>query len=361
VPSVSIRDPAISTVVAPFEYTGTGTEQSISGLFEIGFLMVRNNSGGSPRDNFVFDSLRGATKYWSLYEVDQETTDAQTIKTFDADGFTIGTSSLVNDSTKTYYGHAFRAPEEAVANTSGTISSTTAVGQAYSIVTYTGNGTAGATFGHGLPTAPQMVWVKRLSGGFDIGVAGGPVVGDNHVLDLDTQDNRFAFTAAVRTTSSSVVTVGNGSEVNVNGSNYVAYAFADVPGVSKIGTYVGDGDADGLFIDCDFLVDFLLVKKREDPDTGNSNMAWLLFDRKDLSGTRYLELSSFDAFFEADPGCVFEGKGFRVLNSPVRASWRFNSSGATYLYMAFSYIIPTVEVSATNLGISAIEPTVTVN
>jgi hypothetical protein len=50
-------------------------------------------------------------------------------------------------------------------NTSGSITSTVSVNTTagFSIVTYTGNGTAGATIGHGLGVAPKMVVVKIRS------------------------------------------------------------------------------------------------------------------------------------------------------------------------------------------------------
>ena len=49
--------------------------------------------------------------------------------------------------------------------TDGDIQSTVSVNQAagFSIVKYTGNGSAGATIGHGLGSAPQMVIIKDLS------------------------------------------------------------------------------------------------------------------------------------------------------------------------------------------------------
>jgi hypothetical protein len=355
VPEVEIFDPSISAVVAPFEYTGTGAEQSITGLFEPGLIFIRAYT--SSQDNYVYDLVRGSTKLWSIDDDAGQQTVAESIKSFNSDGFTVGTSNLVNQSGRVYAGHAFRAPGLPVSNSAGTITTSAATGQAYSVVTYTGNGTAGATIGHGLPTAPELVWVKRLSGGFDFARAGGPAVGDNHSLELSSREDRASTTAAVRTTSATTVELGNGSSVNANGSTYVAYSFANVPKISKIATYEGNGDLAGQFIDCGFEVDFAIVKSRN-KTASSVRTYWLLFDRSNVTGKRYYELATGAPSELDNTILLFQDKGIRVFGESINTFEDLNQTGVTYLYMAFSYVRPTVLPPAANLEVTAELPAV---
>jgi hypothetical protein len=354
VPEVQILDFSISTVVMPFEYTGTGTEQSITGLFEPGLVFLRAYT--STQDNYVYDLVRGSTKLWNIDSNAAQQTINESIKSFNNDGFTVGTDNIVNELDRVYAGHAFRAPEPPVSNSAGSITTNAATGQAYSIVTYTGNGTAGATIGHGLPTTPQLVWIKRLSG-LGHATAGGPAVGDNHALELSAQSDRLSTTGRIRTANATTVELGSEAVVNTNGSSYIAYSFADVPNVSKISTYEGNGNTAGQFIDCGFSVDFVLVKSRN-KTASSVQTYWLLFDRSDLTGKRYYELATGAPFTIDTPILLFEDKGIRVFGEDINTFEDLNQTGVTYLYMAFSYIRPTVLPPVANLEVTAEPPAV---
>jgi hypothetical protein len=354
-PEIQILDSSISTVVMPFEYTGTGTEQSITGLLTPGIVLVRRLD--TRGDTLIFDIARGSGKYIIFYSFfDNETTNTQSLTAFNADGFTVGTDALTNASGGTYAGHVFAAPLPPVSDTSGSITTNASVSRAYSILTYTGNGTAGATIGHGLAATPQMVWIRRLNDNGNIHV-GGPVVGDNFNMRVPFIDHRESDTSKIRTANSSVVELGNDSGVNASGSSYVAYAFTDVPGVSKLSTYEGDDDPQGKYIDCGFSVDFVLVKSRN--RTGGSVLTyWIMFDRTDNTGTRFYDIGGDEPFESFNPMLVFEDRGFRVFGSGVDSIEDFNDSQVTYIYMAFSYIRPTVLPPAANLEVTAEPPAV---
>ena len=95
-----------------------------------------------------------------------EATDAQLLTQFDTDGFTVGTNGGVNGSGDAYVGWQWKANGGTTSsNTDGTITSSvqTNTDAGFSIVTYTGNGTSGATIGHGLGVAPDTIWVKSDS------------------------------------------------------------------------------------------------------------------------------------------------------------------------------------------------------
>jgi hypothetical protein len=64
---------------------------------------------------------------------------------------------------RTYASWNWKAGGTAVSNTVGSITSSVSANTTagFSIVSYTGNGTANATVGHGLGAAPKFIIVKR--------------------------------------------------------------------------------------------------------------------------------------------------------------------------------------------------------
>jgi hypothetical protein len=59
----------------------------------------------------------------------------------------------------------------------------------------------------------------------------------------------------------SVFTLTSGGDVNGSGSDYIAYAFASIDGFSKIGSYTGNGSANGPIVETGFEPAFLMVKE----------------------------------------------------------------------------------------------------
>ena len=136
------------------------------------------------------------------------------------------------------------------------------------VVCYTGDGSI-QNVTHNLGVTPEMIWVKRRSG------TGGWMVYVNAVPSINLSlDNAAFFSSSKRisTASDSTFTVVNSTESNLSGDNYIAYLFATIPGVSKIGTYAGDSTA--RTIDCGFSsgARFVLIKDRTDGED------WAVFD-----------------------------------------------------------------------------------
>jgi hypothetical protein len=71
--------------------------------------------------------------------------------------------AISNISGRTYAAWNWKANGSGSSNTAGTITSTVSANPTagFSIVSYTGNGVNGATWGHGLGVPPDMVIVKR--------------------------------------------------------------------------------------------------------------------------------------------------------------------------------------------------------
>ena len=199
----------------------------------------------------------------------------------------------------------------------------------FSIVSYTGNLTDGATVGHGLGVAPDMMIIKNRSDTQYWVVYHKDLGGANYHLRLDdTAANRndlnmFSSTAP----TSSVFELGNKEQVNGSGNNIIAYCFAEKKGYSKFGSYTGNGNADGTFIYTGFKPAWVMVKRTD-------SERWLMTDNKrDTFNTvgHWLAANASDAESDNDRW-DFLSNGFKQ-----RATFgNQNASGSSYIYMAFA-------------------------
>jgi len=145
----------------------------------------------------------------------------------------------------------------------------------FSIVTWTGNQTSGATLGHELGVAPKTLFVKRRDG---TGNWICPLFDEQKAGQLNTATqftNSYYNTFFTSQPSSTLLTIGSNDDINRNTSTYVAYVFSEVEGYSKIGSYIGNGNANGTFVFTGFKVALLLVKRM----TGSGN-GWTIIDNK---------------------------------------------------------------------------------
>ncbi len=89
-------------------WTGNGSTQSITGLeFSPDFVWIKSRNFAT--DHALFDAVRGATKRLRSNQTNAENTDANTLTAFNSDGFSLGSSSAVNNNTKTFVGWAWDA------------------------------------------------------------------------------------------------------------------------------------------------------------------------------------------------------------------------------------------------------------
>ena len=242
-----------------------------------------------------------------------------------------GNNTVVNGNNGVYLAQNNNNSE----NTDGSITSSVKANttNGFSIATYTGNGTAGATFGHGLGVAPDMVIVKRRDGANSWQVYTS-MLGATKFLELhsngaeQTATNRWNDTAP----SSSVVTLGDNSNVNSNGGTCVAYSFASVSGYSDFGSYTGTGAAGNSITGLGFKPAFLMVK-RTDAQTTYSN--WWIQDstRNPTNVGSKLNIAADTSAAETNALEIdFDSDGFTLQDG----SQGSNISGATYIYMAFA-------------------------
>ena len=318
-------------------YTGDNTNQAITGVgFQPDLVWIKSRS--NETDHVWQDAVRGAQKFIRSNSTTTELTDNGTITSFDSDGFTIGSGNTyvaVNNSGWTFAAWNWLAGGSVSAdnNTDGSITSTVSANPSagFSIVSYTGTG-ANATVGHGLGVAPKMIIVKDRDASV-VWAVHHSGININNYLRLNTSDGEVAGLAVWNQTapSSTVFSIGTSTIVN-NTNDYIAYCFAEVPGYSSIGSYVGNNSSDGPFIYTGFRPAWVMVKAYSSGHTYN----WVVVDAaRNPYNVMNGQLFPNEAFPESTGVSTvvdFLSNGFK---------WRYgqngtNGSGVSYVYAAFA-------------------------
>jgi hypothetical protein len=331
-PTPSITDG--SAYFQPTLYTGTGSSlavtQSGNSTFQPDWVWTKGRSGAT--EHVLTDAVRGVTKELSSNDTGAEETVAQGLTAFDSAGFTVGTDGSYNTSSATYVGWQWKANGAGSSNTDGSITSTVSANTTagFSIVTYVGNSTSGATVGHGLGAVPKMMILKDRDVGENWCIyhdALGPTKFLFFTTDAAfTVSNRWNDTAP----TSSVFTLGNETQVNATGRDYVVYCFAEVPGYSSFGSYTGNGSNDGPFTFTNGMTPKWVMIKRTN-STGN----WDILDTtrepfNSVGNQIFANTSAAEASNDHEMDFLSNGIKIRDTSTSV------NASGSTYIYMAFA-------------------------
>jgi hypothetical protein len=114
-----------------------------------------------------------------------------------------------------------------------------------------------------------------------------------------------------------------------NGATGVFYAFAEVEGFSKFGSYTGNGSTDGPFVYCGFRPAFVMVKRT------NTTGDWVL---KDAERPAY---NTVDLTLTANTSNAEAGNNLQIDFTANGFKWRDNggngnASGGTYIFAAFA-------------------------
>lgn len=277
---------------------GTGLAQSITGMgFKPDVVDIKTTATGSHR---LFNSTTGTGIYYFWNSSNARTIDAQSVVSYDADGFSIGTSSVINTVATTYRYFAWKKYPGFL-----------------DVVQYTGNGTS-QTINHSLGTTPGIMFIKvidisqqsRLFNGFDGATAG--YTWNSTSVSYTSSSTYFNNTDP----TSTQFTVGSSLQTNSSGNTYIALLFASKPGVSKIGAYTGNGstkNVTGLGFNPSAVIIF--------PDATGGEMT--------MHGSAgYLRLNNTTA--EAAAIVTLGTDQFSASSSSI-----INTNGQIYNYMAF--------------------------
>jgi len=312
-------------------YTGNGSTQSITGVgHQPDFVWLKQRSSGVYYHRLQ-DSVRGAGKAIYSNRTDAEgdfgTGTTGSIRTFDTDGFSIGSDAGSNDNNVTMASWNWKANGTGSSNTDGSISSTVSANTTagFSIVKWTGNGGT-ASVGHGLGVKPNIVIKKNLAASTNWIFSTTIIDGSNDFFYLNTTAAKGDSGETAPTAS--LVNLYANSENNGNGNGMIAYCFAEKKGYSKFGSYNGNGNANGPFVYTGFKPAFILQKRIN--DTSN----WHIFDiKRDTYNSMNKYLLPNDVSVESTAGAWdFLSNGFKVRSAD---NWQ-NQSGGSYIYMAFA-------------------------
>ena len=269
----TIKKPSLH--MNPVPYTGNQSTLNVTGVgFQPDLVWLKKR--GNTSDHYLTDAVRGVTKTVYVNLTNGESTVANGLTAFGADGFTIGADTGINQDTQSQMSWNWKAGGAGSANTDGTINTTATSVNAtagFSISTYTGNSTSGATVGHGLGKVPACFWIKRTDNNDGL-VVYHQSMGNTKHLKTDRTNGESTGTAYWNDTSptSSVVTLGN--DTGVNTGTYVMYAWAEIDGYSRFGQYTGNGNTNGKFIYTGFKPALVIAKRT------NSTANWVIFDNK---------------------------------------------------------------------------------
>jgi len=316
-------------------WTGTGASNSIvnTAAFKPDFVWIKQRNGTAW--NNLNDSVRGAQKQLYSNSTSAETSVTDELQSFNSNGFTLSTSTNVNGSANTYVGWQWQAGQgSSSSNTNGSITSNVSVNTTagFSVVTYTGTGTAG-TIGHGLGVAPAFTIFKNRTSGTPNWVSYHKSLGATKGIYLNLT-NAAATDSVWQNTSptSSVISIAGSASANVNtnGNNYVCYAWAEIAGFSSFGSYTGNGSTDGTFVYTGFRPKFILIKASS--QAGND---WQITDTNRSTynaAAAYL----YPDLTNAEGGGSFPldllSNGFKLRNT----TGDNNNSGVTFIYAAFA-------------------------
>ena len=263
----------------------------------------------------IIDSVRGATKvlYGDQDLAEGTNNSSSGVTGFASTSYTIGGDADFNGSGTTYVSWTWKI-QAGVCD----------------IQTYTGNGSA-RTISHNLGAVPTMMIIKKRNTAAPWSV-GHASLGANQVLELNETDAVATDATYWNNTrpTSSVFTVGTDGNQNTDGHTYVIYLFGNKQGVSKCGSYTGNGNADGTFVYTGFKPAFVMIKI-----TDNASQDWFVLDNKRSPFNLVddsLAPNQTDAEYTSEANLDFTAQGFKLRMTSIRV----NGSGNNYIYMAFA-------------------------
>jgi hypothetical protein len=312
-------------------YRGNEGTQSVSGYgFKPDLVWFKQRDG--TRNHTLIDSLRGGTKQLFSNSTGSEETYTTAITSFDTDGFTIGSQYNINEDNKSMVAWGWDMGNTTVTNTSGSINTQVRANPTYgqSIISYTANGTSGATLGHGLNSAPEFIIAKRRNSTEDWGV-GHTSLGWTKFIRLNTTGAEATATSLWNDTapSSTLVTLGDSGIANNSASTeMIMYAFHSVSGYSKFGSYTGNGSSTGPTVTLGFRPAMIILKPSSSADH------WNMYDstRDPLNPTDSLLFPNRTNAEATGQEIEITDTGFQLKTDNAGS----NGNGETYIYMAFA-------------------------
>jgi hypothetical protein len=317
-----MRTPTLGTsVFAPFA-TSLAVDTAITTNFPVDLMISGQRNSNNATDNWAFiDRLRGATASNNTSSTPQKRIKSTSANAEDSPTYPYAynwwNTGLVQgyglaDASQIYY-TLRRAPGF------------------FDEVCYTGTGVA-RTVNHNLGVAPELIIIKNR------GATGAWIA---YCSALSSPNDKYLLVnlaAAVGTVAGTwktptATTFGmdiSFSELNASGNTYVAYLFASAPGVSKVGSYTGNGSSQT--INCAFAAGarFVMIKRT---DAAGDWYVWDAARGIVAANDPHISLNDISAEVTTDDSVDTASSGF-VVNQV--AATNVNVNAATYIYLAIA-------------------------
>jgi len=309
-------------VFQTLQYTGSGSTVTRDTNILVDALFSLRTGGGFP---YAIDRMRGGTQWLRTSTTDTESTQSTAITDMGNDFLKMGGGAVVNSSATDYALQMFRrAPGF------------------FDVVAYEGDDSSTRTLSHNLNVVPEIIFFKRRSSTAEWKVWSGSNLTDaSHYLVLNetsAEQQQSGAIDIVTSLSETEFTVRNaidgttGGQLNRSSETYIAYLFATLEGVSKVGSYTGNGSSQT--IDCGFSngARFVMTKRI------NSFGHWNIWDteRGIVAGNDpRLELDTSDAEDTGHDYIDPDSSGF-IVNFIADDNDDSNVSGDEYIFLAIA-------------------------
>ncbi len=325
-------------------WTGNSTARKIVTNNAPDFVWTKLRN--TDNNHNLFDSVRGVEKKLRSSTDGPEGTESGSVTAFNSDGFSIGTTGNVNGSYN-YVAWCWRAggskntfnvddvgyaSAAAAGLTGGTITPTgSSVGtrQGFSIIGFTDGGSA-CSIPHGLTKAPDFYIVKfrGATGNWSIYHKS---LGNTKRLKFTTDNSGSADAGWWQNTSptSSLFYLGGNL---ITSTTQIAYLWHDVPGLQKFGSYIGNGEDDGTFVETGFRPTLLWIK-----NITTDGELWCAHDSKRDPFNPAKERLALNSSGEENDSQDARIKDFLSNGFKIRGqSGEQNTDGDVYIYAAWA-------------------------
>ena len=314
-------------------WTGNGSARSITldGNSDLQPDMVWLKQRSGTENHNLYDSVRGAGVRLIPNLANSESTTNE-LTAFNSDGFSLADGDEVNANSSTYVAWNWKGGTTGSGTTNGSkaYSYSASPDAGFSVVTYTGNATAGHLIPHGMGKVPRLIHVKSRAddNGWTSGTIGSASAWNDHgylylAKAFGTDANQFGATP-----DTTNFRLGTGTGTNGNNATRVAYCFADVQGYQKIGKFSGNANADGTFVYCGFKPRWIMIKGL------NVARNWGMNDTK-RSPINQTQDSLYANVSDAETGSGnyidFLSNGFKLRDSALTMNGSYN-----YLFHAIA-------------------------
>ena len=259
------QSPAFSTTLYP---GNGGTQQVSTGVDNTGksLVWVKNRTATFSYVLTGIDLIDAGYTDLASDSIDGAVTHTNYVTSLSSNGFSVGNSSSVNNSSQNYVAWNFRAAPGF-----------------FDIVTWTGDSVNGRQITHDLGSTPGCIIVKNtnLTGGSADGwyvwhrdISTNDIDAPNNLLRLNLDNALFTGTNYLANAQPTTFTVGNLPAVNTTGNTYIAYLFADTAGLIKCGSFIIPAGGPDTTVECGFKPQWVMMKNAD------QDADWQIMDAK---------------------------------------------------------------------------------